>query len=162
MNHAVRDLDPTEVAQAAEIWHTGWHLAHSAHVPAELSALRTLDSFHQRIVAFGDAVRTAGPLGAPLGLCVTVADELYQIFVSQAAMGTGLAQKLLTDGESRIAAAGHAEAFLHCIPENSRARRFYTRADWRDCGNVIAQLETLNGHFPLEVTKYCKRVTAPA
>ena len=162
MNHPARDLDPSEVAQAARIWHAGWHRAHAEHVPAELTALRTLDSFHQRIVEFGDAVRTAGPFGAPLGICVTVADQLYQIFVSEAAMGTGLAVTLLTDGETRIAAAGHDESFLHCLPENTRARRFYVRSGWRDCGNVVAQLETSDGSFPLEVTKYCKRLTLSA
>lgn len=40
--------DP-DVDRVARVWHEGWHDAHAAIVPAELTLVRTLESFRQRM-----------------------------------------------------------------------------------------------------------------
>ncbi len=131
-----------------DLWHKGWHEAHAAHVPAELVRRRTRASFEKRLREFGDAARTAGPLGHPLGLCVVEGAEIDQLYVGSAARGTGLAELLLNDGLARIAATGCSEAFLYCEPKNDRAARFYGRMGWKNAGERVVPLFTDDG--PIE------------
>ena len=140
------DIDPL-----VTLWHAGWCEAHAAHVPADLVRLRTKSSFRDRLIAFGDAARTSGPRGAPLGFCATDGAEIDQLYVSPDARGTGLAQALLEDGVSRIRKAGHKTAFLYCEPKNDRAARFYERSGWRNTGLKVVSLDTSEGPFELPV-----------
>ena len=55
---------------------------------------------------------------------------LGQIFVDAAYRGSGLAKPLLAAAERRMAEQGVAEAELHCLHGNDRARRFYERNGW--------------------------------
>jgi ribosomal protein S18 acetylase RimI-like enzyme len=86
-------------------------------------------------------------------------DELYQLYVSPQARGTGIAAALLADGEARLAANGTATAWLACAIGNQRAARFYEKCGWRRVGNMINRLDTPHGIFPLEVWRYEKRLT---
>ncbi|MEM8789019.1 MAG: GNAT family N-acetyltransferase [Pseudomonadota bacterium] len=145
----VRPADPHETPALARLWHQGWHEAHAAHVPEELTRLRTEDDFARRLRGFGDRLFVAGPPGVALGLCVTDGALLDQLFVAPEARGTGLAAQLLAAGEARIAAAGHRRAELDCLPENARARRFYAAHGWRERGIEPAKLATSAGTFTL-------------
>lgn len=145
------DLDPL-----AQLWLDGWTEAHAAHVPPELTAKRPLDSFRRRLDGFDDRLRTAGPVGAPLGLCVVTNDELDQIFVSAAARGTGLATSLLADGEARMAASGVTRAHLLCVIENTRAVRFYERHGWQNAGPSVEAVFTDDGPFKFNVLRFEK------
>lgn len=145
------DLDPL-----ARLWHEGWREAHLAHVPAELTARRTLQSFRARLESFGDDLRTAGPEGAPLGFCAIRADELDQLFVAPEARGTGLAATLLADGEARLAARGVRRPHLLCVIRNTRAARFYERHGWKNMGISREAVATEDGPFAFDVLRFEK------
>ena len=59
----VRNAEATEIDRLAGIWHEGWHEAHAPIVPAELTRLRTLESFRSRLQEALPNVRVAGPSG---------------------------------------------------------------------------------------------------
>lgn len=152
----IRPAEPADLAPLARLWYAGWHEAHAAIVPADLTAQRTEASFLNRLENLGDALRTAGPVGKPLGFCAIKGDELYQLFVSPDARGTGLARDLLTDGEARLAARGVARACLLCADGNDRAARFYARAGWTNLGLRRESVDTASGPFFFEVLRFEK------
>ena len=149
-------MHPEEAPVVARFWHDSWHMAHAGRVPDALTRLRTPSEFAARLPGFGETLRVAGPVGAPLGLCVVKGDLLAQIYFSREALGTGLAQALLTDAEARIRALGHRQARLHCVIGNHRAMRFYTREGWQDAGRDMAHLETSAGIFEIETCLFIK------
>jgi ribosomal protein S18 acetylase RimI-like enzyme len=158
----VRAPDPREIDKLAGIWYDGWQDAHADILPADLAKVRTLESFRDRLEAALEDVRVAGPFGEPVGFCMIHEDELYQLYVSSRARGTGVAAALLADGEARLAAGGIATAWLACAIGNQRAARFYEKCGWRRVGNMINRLDTPDGIFPLEVWRYEKRLVSNA
>jgi GNAT superfamily N-acetyltransferase len=152
----VRAAHLDEIGKLALLWQEGWHDAHAGILPTELAELRTLTSFQERLQSNFDDVRVVGAPGEPLGLCITKANELYQLYVSRAARGTGVANALLTDAEQRIGDRGHGTAWLACAIGNDRAARFYEKSGWVRAGNMINRLQTPRGEFPLEVWRYEK------
>lgn len=157
----VRDAEESEIGHLAKIWYDGWHDAHAEIVPAELTRLRTLESFRDRLQAALPSVRVVGPPGEPVGFCIVQSDELYQLFVSARARGSGVAAALVADAEARLAANGVETAWLACAIGNERAARFYAKCGWRRVGIMINPAETPNGTFPLEVWRYEKRLMRP-
>ncbi|UWQ10204.1 GNAT family N-acetyltransferase [Aliiroseovarius crassostreae] len=155
----IRHVMAEDTLPLAHLWRAQWIRAHSRYVPKALTLLRTDEEFQRRLTAFGQNARTAGPIGAPLGFCAILGAEIDQIYVDETAQGTGLADLLLTDGERRIAAAGHKRARLACVKENLRAQRFYMRNGWARSEVAIAQLDTSDGPFPLEVMYFEKDLT---
>jgi ribosomal protein S18 acetylase RimI-like enzyme len=146
----------TELDRLASLWHEGWHESHAPIVPADLTRLRTLESFRHRLQdAFAD-IRVVGPLGDPLGFCVIKEDELYQLFVSSRARGSGVAAALIADGEARLAERGIDIAWLACAIGNERAARFYEKSGWSRVGTMVNRLETSSGLYLLEVWRYEK------
>ena len=151
-----RTMTPAEHPAVARLWHDGWHRAHAAHVPAPVTALRTLDSFAARVPDMRDRMRVGGAAGAPLGLCAVLDNEVDQLFVAASAYGTGLAQTLLADAEARIAQVGHRMPFLFCVPQNARAVAFYRRQGWADAGLEDIALHAAPGLPPLQVIRFEK------
>jgi GNAT superfamily N-acetyltransferase len=158
----VRAAEEAEVNHLAKVWHDGWHESHAQVVPADLTRLRTLESFRDRLQAALPSVRVAGPPGAPVGFCIVKGDELYQLFVSAESRGSGVAAALIADAEARLAETGVATAWLACAIGNERAARFYEKCGWHRAGTMVNPCETTNGPFPLEVWRYEKRLTRPA
>jgi GNAT superfamily N-acetyltransferase len=156
----VRRADDSEVGQLARIWYDGWQDAHALIVPAELKRVRTLESFTERLQAALADVRVAGPRGAPLGFCMLKDDELYQLYVTAQARGSGVAAALMADAEARLAAAGVGTAWLACAIGNERAARFYEKSGWHRAGTVVSVLDVPNGTLPLEVWRYEKSLPA--
>ena len=154
----VRAAEPGEIDRLAQLWFDGWQDAHLDILPAELRRFRTLESFRERLEAALPHVRVAGPPGEPAGFSIVKGDELYQLYVSSAARGTGVAAALIADAEARIAQSGEDVAWLACAIGNARAERFYEKHGWKRIGAVVSQLETPEGIFPLEVWRYEKRV----
>lgn len=106
----------------------------------------------------GERLRVAGPAGAPIGFCAVREGEIYQLFVSQAEQGSGLARLLLEDGEARLRAAGTKLAILDCSIGNHRATRFYEKCGWRLRGEEMIALETSEGPLPLLTRIFEKRL----
>src|SRR5262245_7971408 len=117
----VRAADDAEVDHLARLWHDSWHEAHAPLLPPDLTSLRTLESFRERLRAAVADIRVAGPLGAPLGFCLIKDEELYQLFVSAEARGSGAAAALIADAERRLADGGVETAWLACAIGNDRA-----------------------------------------
>src|SRR5262245_51021402 len=130
----VRPADPAEVDQLARLWHDGWHAAHGPLVPPELTRLRTLASFRERLEATFPNFCVCGPFRAPLGLSILKGEELNQFFVAPEARGSGVAAALIADAEARLAERGVETAWLACAVGNHRAARFYEKSGWRLAG----------------------------
>jgi ribosomal protein S18 acetylase RimI-like enzyme len=157
----VRAADLQDVDRLAQIWYDSWQDAHAAILPVELRRFRTRGSFRDRLQQALPHVRVVGPFGAPVGLCITRRDELYQLYVSAGSRGSGVAAALVADSEARIAEAGIATAWLACAIGNDRAARFYEKCGWRRVGTMVNHAETSEGSFPLEVWRYEKSLAAP-
>lgn len=153
---SIRDALLTEIGSLAKLWYDGWQDAHARILPEKLARLRTLESFEQRLERCLARVRVAGPAGTALGFCMIRGDELYQLYVSSKARGSGVAAALIVDAETRLSESGVRLAWLGCAIGNDRAARFYEKCGWRRSGVVTEQLEVPNGTFPLEVWRYEK------
>jgi ribosomal protein S18 acetylase RimI-like enzyme len=158
----VRNADPADVDPLAALWLEGWRDAHEGIVPKELARYRTLASFRERLAESLSQIRVIGPVGQPLGFSWTKEDELYQLYVSAAARGTGIARTLITDGEQQIAGVGIQAAWLACAIGNERAAKFYEKSGWHRIGVVTSKLPTPDGIFSLEVWRYEKDLSAIA
>ena len=96
----VRPADERELDQLARVWFDAWNDAHARIVPPELKRRRTLHNFRDRLRAALSQTRVFGPPGAPVGFYVLKHAELYQLFVSAEARGSGVAAALLADAEA--------------------------------------------------------------
>lgn len=152
----LRAAEETEIDQLARLWHDSWHDALVPIVPAELARRRTLESFGPRLRAALPDVRVVGPLRSAVGLCIVRGSELYQLFVSADARGSGVAERLIVHAEGRLAGRGVDTAWLTCAVGNARAARFYEKCGWHRTRTFVDQLETPEGPFPLEVWRYEK------
>ena len=152
----LRDAMENEVDRLARIWYDGWQDAHAAILPEELARLRTLESFRERLLARLDTTRVAELHGEPVGFCTLNDDELYQLFVSASARGSGVAAALVADAEHRLARAGFDTAWLGCAIGNDRAARFYEKCGWHRVGEVVVAVETSRGPYDLELWRYEK------
>ena len=155
---SVRPAEAGEIDHLARVWYDAWQDAHARILPAELSRIRTLESFRDRLQAALADVRVVGPFPTPFGFCMLKGDELYQLYVSGEARGTGVAAALVADAEARLAGDGVELAWLACAVGNERAARFYEKCGWHRAGTVAYQPDAANGAPPLEVWRYEKRL----
>jgi ribosomal protein S18 acetylase RimI-like enzyme len=156
----VRAAEEEDIEHLARVWHAGWHEAHAQIVPAALTRLRTLGSFRERLQAALPEIRVVGPARAPVGFCIVRGAELYQLFLSAPARGSGIAVALMADAEARFMESGVETAWLACAIGNERAARFYEKCGWRRTGTMVNPAETEHGPFPLEVWRYEELLTS--
>lgn len=155
-NIGVRNAGASEIEHLAKIWYDGWQDAHAEILPQELKADRTLESFRERLPALLDDTRVIGPPGKPYGFCILKGDELYQLYFSADARGTGAAKMLMDDAERRLAESGIETAWLACAIGNDRAARFYEKCGWHRTGVVNNPVQLASGPFDLDVWRYQK------
>jgi GNAT superfamily N-acetyltransferase len=155
----VRLAEQLDLDALATLWHQGWHQAHALIVPAEMTRVRTLDNFRQRVKDDYPAMWVVGEVGAPLGFHILDGDELDHLYVSESARGTGVAAELIRDAERRLSRNGVEVAWLACAIGNNRAARFYEKQGWRRTGNIVIEVDTPAGVMPLEVWRYEKRLS---
>ena len=160
MERRIDVLAESSLPQAADLWCAGWREAHADILPPQLVRLRTPASFRQRLRDNIAGSRVAMRRDQVLGLCIVRQDELYQMYVAPEARGTGTAQHLMQDAETRILAAGHESAWLACAIDNARAARFYERAGWTDGGERVVGLDTSDGEFRLNCRIFQKHLRA--
>jgi GNAT superfamily N-acetyltransferase len=149
-NTNIRDAQLSELGQLAKIWFDGWQDAHARIVPEELAGLRTLKSFEERLRAASTGVRVAGAVGTPVGFYFLKDAELYQLYVSSNARGSGVAAVLMSDAEARLGESGVHTAWLACAIGNDRAARFYEKCGWFRTGTVTDDVEVPGGTFALQ------------
>ena len=154
----LRPARAEDVPALARLWHAGWHEAHAAYTPPALTALRTEQDFARRLVALLPDTVMAGD-GPALGFCSIPDDEIYQLYVAPEARSNGLASRLLSDGEARLAARGVGLARLDVGVENNRAARFYARQGWEQTGSGEATVDSSAGPFRLRLRFFVKQVS---
>lgn len=157
----VRAAHPDEIEALAKIWYDGWRDAHAAIVPAALAGIRTMENFRERLPGLLADTRVVGDAGEPLGFSITKDDELYQLYVSAEARGTGVAKALMEEVEKRLAENGIQTAWLACAIGNERAARFYEKSGWHRADIFVSELAVPDGIFKLEVWRY-EKVLRPA
>src|SRR5687767_15617055 len=81
-------------------------------MPKGLTEIRTLENFRERLPAMLADTSAVGPSGAPVGFCVLKGDELYRLYVSREARGSGVAQALVADAEGRVGGKGVSPGWL--------------------------------------------------
>ncbi|GGX41885.1 hypothetical protein GCM10007385_06820 [Tateyamaria omphalii] len=160
MHYSLERPTKGHVEQICAVWVSGWHEAHADIVPRRLCELRTEDSFRDRALENLACTRIAVDGANVLGFCMVKGDELYQMYVSHVARGSGVAKALIGDAEIRVAANGYDLAWLACAVGNHRASRFYEKSGWVNLGRRVVNLDTSEGDFPLDVWLFEKHVVA--
>ena len=142
----------------AQIWYDGWRDGHLDHVPDDLVAVRTRDSFWTRAPERIPDTVVAVVAGAVAGFVMVVEDEVEQVYVSSAHRRTGVARVLLAEAERLVRANGHARAWLAVVAGNARARRFYERCGWVDEGPFDYAAASDTGPIQVPCHRYAKQV----
>ncbi len=155
----VRQAEPDDAPAIAQIWYDGWQEAHRGRVPDELVAVRTRQSFDQRVVVHLPDSSVADVDGRVVGFVMIIEDEVEQVYVAPSGRGTGVAAALLAEAERRVAAAGHDRTWLAVVADNARARRFYERNGWVDEGRFDHQAPGPNGPISVPAHRYAKSLT---
>lgn len=157
----LRPARPDDAPAIAEIWRTGWHDAHAGHVPDELVAARSAESFRTRATQRTADATVVEVGGEVVGFVMVVADEVEQVYVVRQHRGAGVAGTLLDDAERQITAAGHKSAWLAVIAANPRARRLYERQGWRDGGPFDYDAASERGAIRVRCHRYVKDLRGP-
>jgi GNAT superfamily N-acetyltransferase len=155
-------LRPGTAADAglvAEIWHRAWHVAHPGHVPAGLTAARTLPAFRERTPGRVADTTVAEVDGRVVGFTMIAGDEVEQVFVDPELHGSGVAAHLLVEAERQVAAAGHDVAWLAVVAGNGRARRFYEKHGWTDAGDLAYEVTAEGTTYVSPCRRYVKDVS---
>jgi ribosomal protein S18 acetylase RimI-like enzyme len=154
----VRVARDDDLVALTRVWFEGWHDAHDAIVPQTLIALRTPESFLNRLRAELHAVRVIVDTDTPVGFAMLRGAEVYQFYVARSARGTGVALVLMRDTEDHMAAEAIPSAWLACAVGNTRAARFYEKCGWTSTATVVIESETSEGLFPIHAWRYEKRL----
>jgi GNAT superfamily N-acetyltransferase len=152
----IRPARPADMPAVAGIWHAGWSDGHLGHVPDELVAMRTADSFRIRAAGRASDTRVAEVDGEIAGFTMIVENEVEQVYVAAAHRGTGVADLLLADAERRIREDEHRRAWLAVVAGNARARQFYERRGWVDDGPIIYSADGPDGAIDVPARRYIK------
>lgn len=154
----LRPATDGDVEAIAQIWDRGWHDGHDGHVPDELTAVRTPESFRER-AADRVAQTTVATVADEIAGFVVVHDaELEQVFVHRDHRGTGVAKELVDEGLRLVREAGHDQAWLAAAAGNARARRFYEREGWIDEGLFDYHAEGPDGPIVVPNHRYVRRI----
>ena len=106
MTVALRAATAADADAVASIWYSGWGDGHLGHVPEELVAIRTKESFWERVPSrIGDT--TVAVVGDDVaGFVMVVDDEVEQVYVSGDHRGSGVAGTLIAEAERQVKSNG--------------------------------------------------------
>ncbi|WP_102108917.1 GNAT family N-acetyltransferase [Oceaniglobus roseus] len=151
-----RPATPADIPALTDIWDAGWHQGHAETAPPELTALRTRQSFAERIAAHLPATFLSESGGAIAGFVMLEGNEIYQFYVARPFQGTDVARRQMAEAERRLAATGHCDVWLACGLGNARAARFYGKCGWENVGRRREEMETSAGPFALDIIRFEK------
>jgi GNAT superfamily N-acetyltransferase len=156
----VRPATAADAPEVARIWEAAWRDAHIGHVPDELVAARTPESFRTRAAERVPDTVVAQVDGEVAGFVMVLDDEVDQVFVDRRHRGSGVAGLLLAEAERLVGVAGHPRAWLAVVTGNARARRFYERQGWVDDGAFDHAAPVGDRTIPVSCHRYVKDVAA--
>jgi GNAT superfamily N-acetyltransferase len=156
---ALRPASPADAEAVAAIWLIGWRDGHLGHVPSDLVAVRTPQSFSSRAAERVEDTVVAVVDGVVAGFVMVVADEVEQVYVAASYRGSGVAGALLAEAERLVRQGGHDRAWLAVATGNARARRFYERQSWTDEGPFDYPAGGPDGPIPVPCHRYMKYVS---
>jgi GNAT superfamily N-acetyltransferase len=142
----------------ATIWYDGWRDGHLGHIPGELLAARTEESFGIRAAQRTGDTTVATIDETVAGFVMVVGDEVEQVYVSAHHRGSAVAAVLLAEAERLVAVNGHQRAWLAVVAGNTRARKFYQRNGWADEGPFDYLAAGACGPIPVPCRRYTKQV----
>jgi len=154
---ALRAATLDDVDAIATVWHRGWIDGHLGHVPEAIQEHRRLEHFRERVPPRLAQTTVATIESHVVGFVTVHDDEIEQIYLAEAARGSGVAGALLEHGE-KVIAARFDVAWLAVATGNARARRFYDRQGWRDAAGIDYAAEITNGTMIVPCRRYEKRV----
>jgi len=149
----LRAATMNDVEAVAEVWHRAWIDGHAGHVPEALLPHRTLEHFRRRVPPRIPSTTVAAVGSRVVGFVTVRDDEVNQLFVAEAARGTGIATALLRHAEGVIALRAGV-AWLAVADGNARARRFYERQGWQDVAAIDYQADIEGGTIPVPCRRY--------
>jgi GNAT superfamily N-acetyltransferase len=154
----LRLANPGDSKAVATIWYHGWRDGHLGHVPEDLLAARTEESFGIRAAQRTGDTRVIVVDEAVAGFVTVIDDEVEQVYVSAHHRGSGVAAVLLAEAERLVAVNGHQRAWLAVAAGNIRARKFYQRHGWADEGPFDYLAEGATAPIPVPCHRYAKQV----
>lgn len=155
---ALRAVQAHDIAPLTKLWHDGWQLGHADYAPTDLTALRTLQSFEDRIRDSIENCYISGPIGAPNAFARIIDDDLDQFYVDPSAVGQGLGKRLMVAVEAHFVAKDILNPHLYCAEQNDRAVGFYTAMGWVHCGVSDVAFETSAGPYKVPVIRFEKKL----
>ncbi len=160
---AIRSAVASDADAIAAIHVEGWRWGYARQIPGRVLAGLDADERAARwrsVLDAGDAAVFVAEDGARVvgfAACGRSRDddpasgELYALYVSADAAGTGAGAALLRATVAELRARGFERALLWVLSSNARARRFYEREGWTPDG--ATKTEDLDG-FPLVEVRY--------
>lgn len=136
----IRRARASDISQVAVLYHAIWHETQAPFMPQAEITHRSMEFFVGRMTALFQSALVAERNGEIAAFSAWRGRLLGQLFVAVSHRGTGVASSLLITSEVEMAKEGAAEAELHCVVGNERARRFYARMGWVNRGKIMEQV----------------------
>ncbi len=136
----IRRAHPSDISKVAALYHSVWHETQAPFMPDAEITRRSMEFFADRMTALLKTTLVTEHNGEVAAFAAWRGRLLGQIFVAIPHRGAGTASSLLTASEVEMAKEGTAEAELHCVVGNERARRFYKRMGWHHGGEIMEQV----------------------
>jgi GNAT superfamily N-acetyltransferase len=136
----IRRAHASDVSQVAALYHAVWHETQAPFMPDAEGTHRSLEFFVDRMTARLQMTLVEERNGEIAAFSAWRGGLLGQMFVAKPHRGTRIASSLLAASEVEMAKEGTAEAELHCVVGNERARRFYERMGWLHRGKIMEQV----------------------
>lgn len=158
----IRLAEISDHAKIIQLWHRGWHEAHTDLVPQDVLPFRTEAHFAMWLREAQDVFYVATRDTELLGFISVKGAEIVKLYLGSHARGTGAAQALLAFAEKLLRDNGVAKAELLCTAGNTRAERFYAREGWRLSDTFEADLwmpKTVAGTFKVPTHRFEKNLT---
>jgi GNAT superfamily N-acetyltransferase len=152
---------PSEVLRIAALYHAVWHETQAPFMPIEECTRRTSSFFVERVSALLTTVLVEEREGSIVGFSAWSGHLFGQIFVSRDFRGTNVAPTLMAAAERKMAHRGIAEAELHCVVGNDRARRFYERMGWTCQGEIWEPVLGKGGEVGVAFWRMTKALRPP-
>jgi GNAT superfamily N-acetyltransferase len=136
----IRRADASDISRLAALYHAVWHETQAPFMPQAEIARRSLEFFLERMTGLLQSTLVAEQNGALVAFAAWKGQLFGQLFVDAPRRGTCIASSLLRASEIEMVKEGAAEAELHCVIGNERARRFYERMGWHHRGRIMVQV----------------------